>query len=114
EGVDLEDPEQVAALAADLTPEEVELALAWLPDVGDFPNVLRARDTSEPPPSRRPYIPVATRRAVYERDGFQCVACGAEEDLSLDHIVPFSKGGPDTIENLRVLCRPCNSRRGNR
>ncbi len=33
-------------------------------------------------------------------------------DLSLDHIYPWSLGGPDTVENLRVLCRSCNSRKG--
>lgn len=62
---------------------------------------------------RRP-IPVAVRRAVMERDEHTCQLCGATDALSLDHIVPFSRGGLDTIENLRVLCRLCNSRRGNR
>ena len=60
----------------------------------------------------RPTIPQATRRFVYERDGHQCVTCGSIEDLTLDHIIPYSVGGPDTTENLRTLCRPCNSRRG--
>lgn len=67
----------------------------------------------KPQPSR-PAIPTAIRTAVYERDGNECLHCGAADDLTLDHIVPYSHGGPDTYENLRVLCRPCNSRRGNR
>lgn len=62
----------------------------------------------------RPAIPAAVRRAVMERDGATCQECGSKNSPSLDHIVPFSHGGPDTVENLRVLCRPCNSRRGNR
>jgi 5-methylcytosine-specific restriction endonuclease McrA len=41
-----------------------------------------------------------------------CVECGATSELSLDHIYPHSLGGEDTIENLRTLCKPCNSRKG--
>jgi hypothetical protein len=62
----------------------------------------------------RPKIPDTLRASIYERDGYRCVECEATEDLSLDHIWPFSKGGEDTYENLRTLCRPCNSRKGAR
>lgn len=62
----------------------------------------------------RAKIPAWLREAVYERDGYACVECGATDDLSLDHIHPWSLGGPDTFENLRTLCRPCNSRKGAR
>ena len=51
------------------------------------------------------------REAVMKRDNYQCVACGARDDLSLDHIIPYRDNGPDTVENLRVLCMPCNNRR---
>lgn len=63
--------------------------------------------------SRRP-IPSALRAKVYDRDGRKCVECGAGKDLSLDHIYPHSLGGEDTLENLRTLCRPCNSSKGAR
>jgi len=63
---------------------------------------------------RREPILDALRARVYERDGHACVRCGATDDLTLDHIYPWSKGGPDTYENLRVLCRPCNSSKGAR
>jgi hypothetical protein len=59
-------------------------------------------------------IPSDLRSAIYERDGNQCVECYSTEDLSLDHIWPWSRGGEDTYENLRTLCRPCNSRKGAR
>jgi hypothetical protein len=59
-------------------------------------------------------IPSDLRRAIYDRDGWTCVACGATTDLTLDHIRPWSLGGPDTPDNLRTLCRPCNSRKGAR
>lgn len=59
-------------------------------------------------------IPQEIRDEVYARDGYACVKCGATEDLTLDHIHPWSLGGPDTADNLRVLCRSCNSRKSNR
>ncbi len=57
-------------------------------------------------------IPDATRHAVYKRDGFRCVACGSGEDLSLDHVWPYSLGGEDAMDNLQTMCRPCNCRKG--
>lgn len=59
-------------------------------------------------------IPKWIRREVYERDGHKCVKCGTTETLTLDHIIPWSRGGDDTVENLQTMCRPCNSRKGNR
>ncbi|WP_311210900.1 MULTISPECIES: HNH endonuclease [unclassified Aeromicrobium] len=53
------------------------------------------------------------RKATMERDGHRCVACGSEDDLTVDHIIPIIKGGEPTDEsNLRTLCRPCNLRKG--
>jgi hypothetical protein len=65
------------------------------------------------PPSR-PKIPTGVRLAVYARDGYACVECGCGDDLTLDHIRPYSLGGPDTEDNLQTMCRPCNSRKGAR
>lgn len=63
---------------------------------------------------QREPIPDGLRKRVMERDGYACTECGCTNDLTLDHIHPWSKGGPDAYENLRVLCRPCNSRKGAR
>lgn len=60
----------------------------------------------------RPAIPIEVRRQVMERDRFACVSCGSTDQLSLDHIVRFRDGGPDSVENLCVLCMPCNLERG--
>jgi hypothetical protein len=61
--------------------------------------------------SRAP-IPAQQRQRIYTRDGNACLICGATEDLTLDHIHPWSLYGPDTDDNLRTLCRPCNSSKG--
>jgi hypothetical protein len=53
-------------------------------------------------------------KQVMERDAYRCVTCGTHEDLCCDHIIPESKGGPTTYENLQTMCRPCNSRKGAR
>lgn len=59
-------------------------------------------------------IPEHLRWEVFKRDGFRCRHCGAQEMLRADHIVPESKGGPTTIENLQTLCHSCNARKGPR
>lgn len=53
-------------------------------------------------------------REVMERDAYRCVKCGTHINLSCDHIIPESKGGPTTLENLQTMCKPCNSRKGAR
>lgn len=45
---------------------------------------------------------------------WRCEICGSREDITVDHIVPISKGGKSTYANTRLLCRACNSRKGNR
>jgi hypothetical protein len=62
--------------------------------------------------SDRAPITTEVRQHVYERDGFSCVECASREDLTLDHIWPWSRGGTDEPSNLRALCRSCNSRKG--
>lgn len=56
-------------------------------------------------------------RAAYERQKGKCNSCGEEfafEDMQADHITPWSKGGHTTSDNCQMLCRKCNSRKGNR
>jgi len=50
---------------------------------------------------------------VLARDRERCVTCGTTEDLQFDHILPWSRGGGNTVDNLRVLCANCNLARGN-
>lgn len=59
-------------------------------------------------------IPVTLRYQIMKRDNFKCVLCGASPakdpniELHIDHIIPWSKGGESTIDNLQTLCSVCN------
>ena len=59
-------------------------------------------------------ISVQLRYKVLKRDNFKCCACGASPakdssvELHIDHIIPWSKGGETTLENLQTLCSKCN------
>lgn len=63
-------------------------------------------------PDRKPQIPFALRWEVWLRDDFRCQWCGWRRDLTADHIIPWSLGGPTKFANLQTLCRSCNSRKG--
>lgn len=54
------------------------------------------------------------RKEVLRRDGHKCLLCGSREDLTLDHIVPKSKGGKLIYNNLQTLCKQCNASKGQR
>jgi CRISPR/Cas system Type II protein with McrA/HNH and RuvC-like nuclease domain len=51
------------------------------------------------------------RLRIYARDGYSCLKCGAKEDLTIDHIVPISRGGSDDFQNLQTLCFSCNQKK---
>lgn len=55
-----------------------------------------------------------SRQMVFKRDRHMCQYCGARGELTLDHVLPQSRGGPDTWENLVAACTPCNQRKANR
>jgi 5-methylcytosine-specific restriction endonuclease McrA len=76
-----------------------------------LPSVIRLRHYV-----RVPYkeIPL-TRRNLLHRDGHSCQYCGyAGDDLTLDHVVPRSRGGGDSWENIVTACVRCNVKKGNR
>jgi len=89
---------------------------------GKLSKIRELASTGVPAPDLEPRSPANTRNRprltnaamseVWIRDGGKCVDCGSIEDLEFDHVIPFSKGGSSTPENLRILCRQCNRKRG--
>ena len=55
-----------------------------------------------------------TRRAVFARDGWTCQYCGARASLTVDHVIPRSKGGGSGWDNIVAACAPCNRRKADR
>jgi 5-methylcytosine-specific restriction endonuclease McrA len=62
-------------------------------------------------PSRNPAF---TRFNVFLRDRFSCQYCGATDDLTFDHVIPRSRGGLTTWENVLTACACCNLKKGSR
>lgn len=74
-----------------------------------LPSVVALKDYIQP--SRHPAF---TRFNVFLRDRFACQYCGSKHDLTFDHLIPRSKGGRTTWENVVTACAPCNLRKANR
>jgi 5-methylcytosine-specific restriction endonuclease McrA len=56
-----------------------------------------------------------TRRAIFARDRWTCQYCGSERGtLTVDHVIPRSKGGTSAWDNIVTCCAPCNRRKGDR
>jgi 5-methylcytosine-specific restriction endonuclease McrA len=56
-----------------------------------------------------------SRRALFARDGWRCAYCGTTAGrLTLDHVLPRSRGGESVWENVVTACAPCNHKKGNR
>lgn len=90
------------------------------PNLGFPPGFLEKRFLGKPMPRRReeraprPHIKGDDRWSVWERDDFRCVLCGSRRRLSIDHVVPISKGGANDVANYQTMCTRCNAKKGNR
>ncbi len=76
-----------------------------------FPSVIRLANYI-----RVPYKKIElTRKNILRRDGMACQYCGTRSpELTVDHIIPKSRGGIDSWENMVAACRECNNKKGNR
>jgi 5-methylcytosine-specific restriction endonuclease McrA len=75
------------------------------------PVVIRLRDYVSVPRSDRRRL---SRRVVLARDGHRCQYCGSTRHLTLDHVIPRSRGGATSWDNVVTSCSPCNTRKGDR
>lgn len=92
--------------------EELDRPLRSATDTFRWPHVIRLVHYVRVPRLVQRKI---SRRALFARDDWQCVYCGnAGGRLTLDHVIPRSRGGDSSWENVVTSCAPCNLRKGDR
>ena len=92
--------------------EELDQPLRTSTAVFPWPHVIRLVNYVRVPRAIQRKI---SRRALFARDNWCCVYCGtANGRLTLDHVIPRSRGGESVWENVVTSCAPCNLRKGNR
>ena len=76
----------------------------WIAEGGRFRHIGSCTERKE-----RRSLSIHVRRVVIERDGERCRYCGsADGPFEFDHVLPWSRGGGDTVENIVRACLPCN------
>lgn len=106
---------------------ERAITLIWLQKADSIANkkdrVIRTSSLSFPFPSvirLRSYVHmpyrnvILSRRNVLRRDAFECQYCRKKDGLTLDHVIPKSRGGRDVWDNLVTACNGCNNRKGSK
>ncbi len=92
--------------------EELDRPLHAASDTYPWPHVIRLVTYVRVPRAVQRKI---SRRALFARDGWRCVYCGTSSGrLTLDHVVPRSRGGESSWENVVTSCATCNHKKGNR
>lgn len=98
-----------AALVEEVSPYVVKTSQITLP----IPEVIRLVRYRRVPRINR----TVSRKGILLRDGYTCQYCGEKRgprELTLDHVIPRSRSGQNTWENLVACCFPCNNRKGDR
>jgi len=62
----------------------------------------------------RPKTIKVNRKRIFKRDGYSCQYCGSKRNLTIDHVIPRSRGGTNTWKNMVTCCFRCNSTKGNK
>ncbi len=93
---------------ADILSDNKEKALHSIDLVFPYPSVIRIKKYIN-----IPYKGVVlTRHNIFKRDQYNCQYCGTDKNLTIDHLIPKSKGGQSTWTNLVTACQTCNSKKG--
>lgn len=95
---------------AELLHDDPDRCIRSVNDEFSYPSVIRLRQYIRLPYQRI----VLTRRNIMKRDRHTCQYCGIKSDLTLDHVIPRSRGGKDSWENLVTACNKCNVKKGNK
>ncbi len=96
-----------------LRPEEGEEGINSCHGVFKIPEIIKLSKYDKMPQHQIHF----SRRTIYKRDGNQCMYCHKRpgtEELTIDHIIPRSRGGGTTWENCVLACVDCNSKKANR
>ncbi len=110
--VHLDEPQVLLSEVSDRAAIEVKRTIE---EAGGGARVIGAlAATAAGVPSERRSITEAVRAEVWRRDQGRCVDCGSRQRLELDHIVPLSKGGSNTVRNIELRCEACNRKKGAR
>lgn len=111
-------PETLRKLASlNLSPEQMSGVLSILADGIEREEERKLKDAKRTRVYRQRgggNIPELLRQEVMARDNQQCKECDSFDYPQIDHIYPISKGGQTLLENLQILCRPCNARKKDR
>ena len=93
---------------AELVSENTTKTLRSVTNEFSYPSIIRLNRYVN-----LPFKKVALSRVnIYKRDGYACLYCGNKDNLTLDHVLPRSRGGRDSWENLVSACQKCNTQKG--
>jgi len=76
------------------------------------PNSVQDYDIKEEKMSR--YIPSEVKAQIWKIYNGSCATCQSKKELQFDHVIPFSKGGSNTVENIQILCKVCNLKKSDK
>lgn len=85
-------------------PPQLPAGTSWSPPAPATPAPIGERNSRT--------IPQDVKIAVAARDGGRCRQCGSTVDLHFDHVIPWSRGGANTVANIQLLCGPHNRAKG--
>lgn len=95
---------------ADLIEDNKNRQIRTISNFYPFPSVIKLNSYKRVP---RKHLELS-RKNIFQRDNYSCQYCGSKElSLTIDHIIPKSRGGVDSWENLTTACFKCNNAKGN-